>query len=99
VDELNNYITTQEPWVLAKDEATRERLGSVLFTAIEGLRVLTVLLAPIMPKACEKLWGAIASSLGELSSQSIPEAGNWGQLTPGTKISELEALFPRVEEK
>lgn len=99
VDELNNYITTQEPWVLAKDEATRERLGTVLFTAIEGLRVLAVLLAPIMPKACDKLWAAIGGSLGELSSQSIPEAGSWGQLKPGATVSDLEALFPRVEEK
>jgi len=53
----------------------------------------------VMPKACEKLWAAIGSSLGELSNQSISEAGVWGQLTAGTKISELEALFPRVEEK
>jgi methionyl-tRNA synthetase len=52
-----------------------------------------------MPKACEKLWAAIGSSLGELSNQSIGEAGEWGQLKAGTKITELEALFPRVEEK
>jgi len=99
VDELNNYITTQEPWVLAKEESTRERLGTVLYTSIEGLRVLAVLLAPVMPKACEKLWAAIGSSLGDLSSQSIGDAGKWGQLKAGIKISELEALFPRVEEK
>jgi len=99
VDELNNYITTQEPWVLAKEESTRERLGTVLYTSIEGLRVLAVLLAPVMPKACEKLWAAIGSSLGGLSSQSIGDAGKWGQLKAGVKISELEALFPRVEEK
>ena len=99
VDELNNYITSQEPWVLAKDESTRERLGTVLYTAIEGLRVLAVLLAPVMPKACEKLWDAIGASLGDLSSQSVSSAGNWGQLAAGAQISELEALFPRVEEK
>lgn len=99
VDELNNYITTQEPWVLAKDESTRDRLATVLYTSIEGLRVLTVLLAPVMPKACEKLWSSIGLSLGTLSEQPIAEAASWGRLASGAKVAELEALFPRVEEK
>jgi methionyl-tRNA synthetase len=47
VDELNNYITVQAPWVLAKDEADRERLATVLYTTAEGLRLLAVLLSPI----------------------------------------------------
>jgi len=85
--------------VLAKEESRRDRLGTVLYTSIEGLRVLAVLLAPVMPKACEKLWAAIGSSLGGLSSQPIGDAGKWGQLKAGIKISDLEALFPRVEEK
>jgi methionyl-tRNA synthetase len=51
VDELNNYITSQAPWVLAKDEANRERLATVMYVITEGLRVLNILLAPIMPKA------------------------------------------------
>jgi methionyl-tRNA synthetase len=49
VDELNGYITAQEPWALAKDDANRARLGTVLNTASEGLRALAVLLAPVMP--------------------------------------------------
>jgi methionyl-tRNA synthetase len=98
VDELNNYITIQEPWALAKDEANRERLATVLYTAAEGLRVLAVLLAPIMPKATNKLFVALASSLGDLKNQKIQSAAAWGQLQPGEKISELEALFPRLEE-
>ena len=98
VDELNNYITVQEPWVLAKDDATRERLGTVLYTTIEGLRVLTVLLAPIMPKSTKKLWSAIGGSLGEIERQATESASRWGIIQPGSKIAELEALFPRIEE-
>ncbi|MET1043591.1 MAG: methionine--tRNA ligase, partial [Microbacteriaceae bacterium] len=37
VDALNGYITEQEPWVLAKNDETRERLGTVLHTALRGL--------------------------------------------------------------
>jgi methionyl-tRNA synthetase len=98
VDELNNYITVQEPWVLAKDEAKRERLGTVLNTTAEGLRVLAIALAPVMPKSTAKLWAALTEgSLGELSEQPLGDAATWGQLKPGTKLSELDALFPRIE--
>lgn len=98
VDELNNYITVQEPWALAKDDANRERLATVLYTAAEGLRVLTVLLAPIMPKATGKLWNALCASLGRLEDQRIGNSGNWGQLIAGSQVQELEALFPRLDE-
>ena len=98
VDELNNYITVQEPWVLAKDEAKRERLGTVLNTTAEGLRVLAIALAPVMPKSTAKLWAALTEgSLGELSEQPLGDAATWGQLKAGTKLSDLDALFPRIE--
>ncbi len=99
VDELNNYITVQEPWVLAKDEANRARLGTVLYCASEGLRVLSVLLSPVMPQATAKLWAALTEGkLGELAEQNIAEAGTWGQLGQ-VKVSELAVLFPRIESK
>jgi methionyl-tRNA synthetase len=98
VDELNNYITVQEPWVLAKDEANRERLGTVLNTTAEGLRVLATLLAPVTPKATEKLWSALtAGTIGSLADQPLSDAARWGQLKVGSQLGQLEALFPRIE--
>lgn len=101
VDELNGYITDQAPWVLAKDEAQRARLGTVLYTATEGLRALAVLLSPVMPKSTEKLWtalGAEAAGLGALTGRPVRDAGIWGQLPAGATTSPVEALFPRIEE-
>jgi methionyl-tRNA synthetase len=99
VDELNGYITIQEPWVLAKKDETRERLGTVLYTASEGLRALAVLLSPVIPDATAKLWAALGAgvTLGELTAQDITTAGQWGQLPAGTTIGALDALFPRIE--
>ncbi|MCD2499450.1 methionine--tRNA ligase [Microbacterium nymphoidis] len=99
VDALNQYITDNEPWSLAKDDAQRERLRTVLYTAAEGLRALDVLLSPVMPKATEKLWIALgaAESLGRLQDQPLREAGTWGALKPGTSVNGLAPLFPRVE--
>ncbi|MCU1470311.1 MAG: methionine--tRNA ligase [Glaciihabitans sp.] len=108
VEELNGYITIQEPWVLAKDEAPRERLGTVLYTATEGLRALAVLLSPIIPESTEVLWSALgadslgadsdgADSLGTVWEQLLPDAGRWGQLPAGSRVTPIEPLFPRIE--
>lgn len=99
VDALNGYITENEPWALARDEAQRTRLGTVLYTCAEGLRALAVLLSPVMPQSTEKLWVALgaAETLGRLQDQPIREAGAWGVLRPGTSVNGLAPLFPRVE--
>lgn len=99
VDALNGYITENEPWALAKDEAQRERLGTVLYTAAEGLRALAMLLSPVTPVATEKLWIALgaAESIGRLQDQPLRAAGEWGQLRPGASVNGLAPLFPRVE--
>jgi len=99
VDELNGYITLQEPWALAKDEANRPRLGTVLYTAAEGLRALAVLLSPVIPDSTHKLWSAIgaAHELGHLTDQVIVDAGHWGQLPPASRVHSIDALFPRIE--
>ncbi len=100
VDALNGYITDNEPWALAKDETQRERLGTVLYTAAEGLRALAVLLSPVMPESTEKLWIALgaAETLGRVQDQPIRDAGGWGILRPGTSVNGLAPLFPRVEQ-
>ena len=100
VDALNLYITENEPWALAKDDAQRARLGTVLYTAAEGLRALAVLLSPVMPIATEKLWMALgaAETVGPLCDQPIREAGRWGILSAGAAVNGLAPLFPRVEQ-
>jgi methionyl-tRNA synthetase len=93
VDELNGYITVQEPWSLAKDPANRERLQTVLYTAVRGLGTLAVLLSPVVPEATAKLWSALGGN-GEVTVQRIDRAWEWAG---GTHVSPLEALFPRIE--
>ena len=96
---LNGYITETEPWALAKDPAQRERLATVLFTALEGLRALAVLLSPVIPRSTQKLWTALGAeaALGELAAQPLRSAGTWGQLAVGAQTAALEPLFPRIE--
>lgn len=93
VDELNGYITLQEPWALAKNPDERERLGTVLHTAVRGLGTLAVLLSPVIPVATGKLWTALGGD-GALVDQRVDRAWEW---TGGAQVSPLEPLFPRIE--
>jgi len=99
VEDVNGYITEQEPWVMAKDDAQAARLDAVLYTSLDALRSLAVTLSPFMPQATSKLWEALGASdsVGPLAEQNIPEAGSFGVLPEGSAISELAALFPRIE--
>jgi len=100
IDLVNGYVTEQEPWVLAKDEAHAARLHTVLYTICESLRAIAVLYNPLMPKAMSSLWEQLgaADSLGPLAAQSVLTAGEWGQLPPGARITKGQSLFPRLEE-
>ena len=86
--------------MLAKDDANRARLETVLYTAVEGLRAIAVGLAPIMPTATETLWTSLGlpDGLGKLTDQQPSRAGTWGQTPTGIRVSPLDALFPRIEE-
>jgi len=93
VDELNGYITLQEPWALAKDPRARVRLETVLHTAVRGLGTLAVLLSPVIPVATGKLWAALGGD-GPLDEQRVDRAWEW---TGGVRVTALEPLFPRIE--
>jgi methionyl-tRNA synthetase len=105
VTAINGYLTEQEPWHVAKaidtDPAARVRVGTVLATAAEGLRVLAVLLNATMPTTSERLWAMLGAEaeLGPLAAQRIQDAGRWGQLPAGAVVTKLDALFPRLEEE
>jgi methionyl-tRNA synthetase len=100
VDALNGYLTEQQPWKLAKSPDDRPRLETVLYTGAEGLRVLAVLLAPVMPKACAALWESLGAQaeLGPLAAQPLADAGRWGQLPAGLTVTKGAVLFPRLDD-
>ncbi|MEZ5185211.1 MAG: methionine--tRNA ligase [Candidatus Nanopelagicales bacterium] len=96
VDAVNMYVTEQQPWVLAKDEASAGRLDTVLYTICEALRAIAVLYHPVMPKATASLWQQLGAT-GELGEQSVLKVGQWGQLAPGSTVTKGDPLFPRLD--
>ena len=96
---VNNYVTDNEPWKVAKDESRAADLDRILYATAESLRVLAVLLNPVMPKACAKLWTALGAeaAIGPLAEARVQDAGTWGQLPGGATVTKTEPLFPRIE--
>jgi len=96
VSASNKYIDETAPWALAKAEKDRLRLGTVLYNALESLRISALLLAAFMPATSEKMWSQLGMEKG-LWEQSVDEGGRWGGLKPGKKLAKPAPLFPRIE--
>jgi len=92
----NKYIDETAPWSLAKAEKDRPRLGTVLYQALEALRICALLIAAFMPTTAERMWSQLGMEK-DLWKQNIQENGKWGELKPGSKVAKPLPLFPRIE--
>jgi len=93
VSRLNQYVESQAPWVLAKQKS--ERLGTVLYTTLEALRIIAIYLYPFMPDSMEELLSRLGVS--GLGNCKLQESIKWGGLKTGTAIVRGESLFPRIK--
>ena len=91
---LNKYIDETTPWILAKDDSKKDRLATVLYNLIEGIRIGTVLLRPFIPETTEKIFKQINTD--NTSYDSVKEFGGYKS---GTKVGTPEVLFKRIETK
>ncbi len=91
----DKYLTTEQPWSLGTSEADLARKATILWTAAELLRIVTVLAHPVIPESTAKLW----TLLGQSTSLDGVELDGlrWGQLVPGTLLGKSQTLFPRVD--
>lgn len=98
ISRANKYIDETEPWLLAKDETKRERLGTVMYNLVECIRIALIMLSPAMPTLLERANKQLAvfESLDNIDWEA---AGTWGMTRPGIKVTKGEALFPRIDIK
>lgn len=91
----NKYIDETEPWALAKDEAKKDRLATVLYNLLESIRFAAVLLSSYMPETAEKILDELSTS--ERDAASLEEFGN---LECGHTVDQKpEILFARIDVK
>ena len=89
----NKYIDETTPWILAKEEASKPRLATVLYNLVESITIGASLLKGFMPETSEKI-------LSQLNAFEVPfdELGSFGHFASGTKVtSQPEILFERMK--
>ena len=90
----NKYIDETAPWVLAKGESTKERLGTVLYNLLECIRYIAVLISPFMPETAEKIFEQINTDV-----KSYASLKEFGGLKVGGKVGRAVPLFSRLDSK
>ncbi len=98
VSRANKYIDETAPWLLAKDEAKKQRLATVMYNLAECIRIAVILLAPTMPTLAERTNQQI-NFFADPGRLKWEEAGIWGLCPAGALVTKGEPLFPRIDLK
>ncbi|MFD1176225.1 methionine--tRNA ligase [Paenibacillus puldeungensis] len=95
ISRTNKYIDETQPWVLAKDEARKAELASVMVHLVESLRIASILLQPFLTKAPAKIWEQLGIFSPELTAWE--SAKTFGLIPVGTRLVKGEPIFPRLD--
>ena len=91
----NKYIDETEPWNLAKDEAKKDRLATVLYNLFEGIRIGAVCLEAFLPTTSKKILDQIGTQQRDFLELDI-----FGRMEQGTHVTKkAEILFARIDMK
>ncbi|MCI8416977.1 MAG: methionine--tRNA ligase [Lachnospiraceae bacterium] len=91
----NKYIDETTPWVLAKDEAKKDRLATVMYNLVESISIGASLLEPFMPETSKKILEQL-----QARGRSMEVMNMFGLYQSGTKVTEKpEILFARLDMK
>ena len=96
ISRSNKYIDETAPWVLGKDPAKKDRLATVLYNLLEGIRVCAVLLTPFMPDTVVKIFDQIGAPE---DARVYETAAEFGVLPANVTVHRGETLFPRIDAK
>ncbi|WP_203341418.1 methionine--tRNA ligase [Planococcus beijingensis] len=95
ISRTNKYIDETQPWVLAKDEAAKEQLASVMAHLAESLRMTAVMLQPFLPNAPKQIIEQLGLTEEALGWDTLQ---GFGQIPGGTQVvSKGTPIFPRLE--
>jgi methionyl-tRNA synthetase len=92
---INGFIQERQPWALAKGgESDRANLEATLYAALEGLRITSVLIEPVMPTVAERLRAQLGA---QEQPADLETSSRWGLLSGAVAGGPSEPLFPRVD--
>ena len=89
----NKYIDETEPWVLARDEAKKDRLETVLYDLLEGIRRIGIMISPFLPETGDRIAAALGIAPQRDESAVTAPFGTEQSYT----VSPVEPLFARID--
>jgi methionyl-tRNA synthetase len=92
VTRANRYVEESAPWALAKSADKSAQLDTVLYGLAESARLISVLIAPVMPSISEQTRVQLGASP---KLAFLAEELRWGRLAAGTKLGPVAPLFPK----
>jgi len=98
ISKMNKYIDLAAPWELAKKKSGKKELEAVMYHFLEGLRIVSGLIYPVMPRTARTM----QTHLGldpDAPFYLLNTLRAWGTLPPGARIPKSTQLFPRIEVK
>ncbi|MDQ7031919.1 MAG: methionine--tRNA ligase [Desulfonauticus sp.] len=95
---LNKYVDTTAPWLIAK-QGDLNRLQTVIYNLLEGLRKVAIHLWPVMPSKSELMLKQLGVKFNLEKVELLLETKTWGLLPTGVKVAQKSNLFPREEVK
>lgn len=95
---MNKYIDEKAPWQLAKEEDSELKLQTVMYNLLEGLRVVSGLIYPVMPETALTMQKHLGITEDAVKSD-LEFLKSWDNLKPGTRLTKVKALFPRIDVK
>ena len=91
---VDGYVAARQPWKIAKEEGTSDRLSRILYASAEGTRIAAAALSPVIPAASPRALRFLGAD-----PDDGPGALAWGRLPPGRPLAPAEPLFPRIDPK
>ena len=98
IGQRNKYIDVTAPWVLAKKKSHRKQLKTVMYNLLEGLRIISGLIYPVMPTTAATMQKHLGMD-PDAAFYHLAGLKKWSSLAPGTKLPKSIALFPRIDLK
>jgi methionyl-tRNA synthetase len=98
INRLNKYVDVSAPWELAKKDSGRRHLERVLYNLLEGLRIISGMIYPVMPDTAATMQRHLGLD-PEAPFYLIDRLRSWGKLPTGTQLPKGVSLFPRIDRR
>jgi len=98
ISKMNKYVDLTVPWELAKKKSSQKQLEAVIYNLLEGLRVISGLIYPVMPETARNMQKHLGMD-PEISFYELDHLRKWRVLRPGTVLPKTVTLFPRIDVK